>query len=89
MATVHLGAFLRELGAPARWTTDQVSVAGLLSELESTYPALRLRLRDERGELLRQVRVLVRGEDVRNSLSLATPIGARDEVEILRATPGG
>lgn len=89
MAELRLDGFLREFGPPAHGSTSQDSVAALLDELETTYPRLRRKLRDETGELRRFVRVFVNGEDVRNGAGLATPLTASDRVEILPSVAGG
>lgn len=82
---------------PLRSTTDGASevkvesndVAGVLRELESQYPGIRGRLRDERGELRRFVNLFVNGEDVRFLEGLETALKAGDEVSIIPAVAGG
>jgi molybdopterin synthase sulfur carrier subunit len=89
MPELRIDGFLREFGPPARASTTRDTVAGVLDELEATYPRLRLKLRDEMGELRRFVRVFVNGEDIRNGEGLATPLKSADEVEILHSIQGG
>jgi sulfur-carrier protein len=86
---VRIDSFLREYGPPSKVTATSTSVAGLLDELEARYPRLRLKLRDETGELRRFVRVFVNGDDVRNGEGLATSLAGPDRVDILHSIQGG
>ncbi len=82
---------------PLRATTDGASevqvqpanVAGALHELESRYPAMKGRLRDDAGELRRFVNLFVNGEDVRFLQGLETALNAGDELSIIPAVAGG
>lgn len=89
MAEVRLDAMLREYSAPTRTETDATSVESLLTDLESRYPRLRLRLRDEAGTIRRFVRVFVNGRSIEELAGLTTPLGASDRVEILHSIQGG
>jgi molybdopterin synthase sulfur carrier subunit len=89
MTEVRLDGYVREFGPPSRTVTARRSVEELLDELESTYPRLRLKLRDEAGELRRFVRIFVNREDVRNGEGLKTPLASTDEVDILHSLQGG
>jgi sulfur-carrier protein len=82
---------------PLRTATDGVAevsleaatVAGLIDDLESRYPAIRGRLRDEHGQLRRFVNMYLNGEDVRFRDGLATGLRAGDELSIVPAVAGG
>jgi len=82
---------------PLRSATDGVAelesnaqtVAGLIAELESRYPAIKGRLRDEQGALRRFVNLYVNGEDVRFRDGLDTSLQAGDELSIVPAVAGG
>jgi molybdopterin synthase sulfur carrier subunit len=82
---------------PLRSATDGVAelnseagtVATLLEDLESRYPAIKGRLRDETGALRRFVNLYVNGEDVRFSKGLDTSLKAGDELSIVPAVAGG
>jgi MoaD family protein len=82
---------------PLRAATDGVAelesnaqtVAGLIAELESRYPAIKGRLRDEQGALRRFVNLYVNGEDVRFRDGLDTSLQAGDELSIVPAVAGG
>ena len=65
------------------------SVAQVLGELESRFPAIRPRLRDDEGSLRRFVNLYVNGEDVRFLQGLDTSLKAGDEVSIIPAVAGG
>lgn len=89
MATVRLDGMLREFGPGPRWESSATSVERLLEELESAYPRLRRKLRDETGEVRRYVRIFVNGEDVRNGSGVGTPLAGSDRVDILHSIQGG
>ena len=61
----------------------------LLDDLETRYPAIKGRLRDEAGELRRFVNLYVNGEDVRFKQGLETSLAAGDELSIVPAVAGG
>ncbi|MFN8632618.1 MAG: ubiquitin-like small modifier protein 1 [Chloroflexota bacterium] len=65
------------------------SVDQVLNELESRFPAIRQRLRDEEGAIRRFVNLYVNGEDVRFLQGLQTGVKAGDEVSIIPAVAGG
>jgi molybdopterin synthase sulfur carrier subunit len=89
MAEVELDGMLREFGVGRHVRSDAGTVEALLSDLESRYPRLRFRLRDESGALRRFVRVFVNGEDVATRGGLGTPLGSDDRVDILHSIQGG
>ena len=82
---------------PLRPATDGVAevnmeasdVGALIVELETRYPAIRGRLRDESGALRRFVNLYVNGEDVRFKDGLGTSLSAGDELSIVPAVAGG
>jgi molybdopterin synthase sulfur carrier subunit len=65
------------------------SVAEVLGVLESRFPDLRPRLRDDAGELRRFVNLYVNGEDIRFLSGLQTAVKAGDEMSIIPAVAGG
>jgi sulfur-carrier protein len=73
----------------AELNSDAGTVATLLEDLESRYPAIKGRLRDETGALRRFVNLYVNGEDVRFSKGLDTSLKAGDELSIVPAVAGG
>jgi molybdopterin synthase sulfur carrier subunit len=70
-------------------TVGASSVDQALTELETQYPAIRQRLRDDEGALRRFVNLYVNGEDVRFLQGLKTDLKAGDEVSIIPAVAGG
>jgi len=72
---------------------DRVEAAGstvgeIVTQLVTTYPALRERLFDG-AELRRFVNVYVNDEDIRYLDDLATPVAPGDELSIIPAVAGG
>jgi sulfur-carrier protein len=68
---------------------DASNVIGAISELETKYPAIRGRIRDESGAVRRFVNLYVNGEDVRFKEGLETSLTAGDELSIVPAVAGG
>ncbi|MGI9147008.1 MAG: ubiquitin-like small modifier protein 1 [Chloroflexota bacterium] len=73
----------------AELSSEAASVVGLIDDLESRYPAMRGRLRDESGALRRFVNLYVNGEDVRFQGGLETKLKPGDELSIVPAVAGG
>ena len=89
MATVRLDSMLKDFLPERTLSMSVQSVRTLLDELETTYPKLRWRIRDETGTVRRFVRVFVNGEEIGRLRGLDTPLGATDEVDILHSIQGG
>jgi sulfur-carrier protein len=73
----------------AELSLDAATVGALIDDLESRYPSIRGRLRDDDGELRRFVNLYVNGEDVRFREGLGTSLKAGDELSIVPAVAGG
>lgn len=73
----------------AELALDAATVGAVLNELESRYPSIRGRIRDDAGELRRFVNLYVNGEDVRFRDGLATGLHSGDELSIVPAVAGG
>jgi sulfur-carrier protein len=87
---VRIPAPLRSItNGESEVTVDGASVDQALSALESRFPQLRQRLRDDEGALRRFVNLYVNGEDVRFLQGLETDLNAGDEVAIIPAVAGG
>ncbi|MEB3316722.1 MAG: MoaD/ThiS family protein [Cyanobacteriota bacterium] len=65
------------------------SVAELINTLEETFPGVRGRIRDEKGQLRRFLNFYVNSEDIRFLDNEATALKAGDEVSIVPAVAGG
>jgi molybdopterin synthase sulfur carrier subunit len=73
----------------AELSSDAGTVVGLIEELETRYPAIRGRLRDDSGALRRFVNLYVNGQDVRFLTGLETSLKSGDELSIVPAVAGG
>ncbi len=76
-------------GGESEVSSEASTVVGLIEELETRYPAIRGRLRDENGALRRFVNLYVNGEDVRFLTGLQTSLKSGDELSIVPAVAGG
>ncbi|MGD0587763.1 MAG: MoaD/ThiS family protein [Thermoplasmata archaeon] len=86
---VHLDSWLREFGPPTHLRIRTDSVEHLLDELETRYPRLRFKIRDETGQLRRYVRVFVDGEDISGTTGVATVLEGARAIDILHSIAGG
>jgi sulfur-carrier protein len=73
----------------AELTLDAATVGGLIDDLETRYPGIRGRLRDDSGAVRRFINLYVNGEDVRFREGLGTSVKAGDELSIVPAVAGG
>jgi sulfur-carrier protein len=89
MASIRLDGMLKEFVPRLSLVSDSGSVRGVIADLEAQFPRLRLRIRDETGELRKYIRAFVNGEDVRGMRGLDTRVGPEDHVEILHSIQGG
>jgi len=65
------------------------TVADCLNALDSQYPGIGERLRDDSGEIRRFVNIYVNGDDVRFLEGAATALKPGDELSIIPAMAGG
>ncbi len=65
------------------------TVGEVLQWLTETYPGLKERLRDEKGEVRRFINIYVNDEDIRFVQNLETPLKEGDHVSIVPAIAGG
>ena len=89
MASIRLDQMLREFTPKLSLASDAGSVEGVVADLESRFPRLRFRLRDEYGKQRRFVRIFLNGEDVAGLQGLSTPVGPADHIDILHSIQGG
>ena len=73
----------------AELALDAATVGDLIDNLETRYPDIRGRLRDDSGQLRRFINVYLNGEDVRFRDGLGTSVRAGDELSIVPAVAGG
>ncbi|WP_373526481.1 MoaD/ThiS family protein [Nostoc sp.] len=65
------------------------TIAELLDSLEQSFPGIKSRLCDEKGELRRFLNFYVDSEDIRYLDGINTPLKDGDEVSIVPAVAGG
>ncbi len=65
------------------------TVGEVIQWLTETYPSLRERLRDEKGEVRRFINIYVNNEDIRFIQNLETPVKEGDQISIIPAIAGG
>jgi uncharacterized protein (TIGR00369 family) len=84
------GALRSEVDGASRVSLSSVgTLRAVLDEVESRWPRLGRRIRDERGELRRYVNVYVNGEDCRSLAGQETPVGDDAEVQVIPSVAGG
>ena len=90
MPTIRIPTPLRKLtGERETIEADGATVGELLAAIDQTYPGLRERICDEKGQVRRFVNVYVNDEDIRFLEDQATPVKGTDEVSIVPAIAGG
>jgi sulfur-carrier protein len=89
VAEVYLDAMLAQYAPKRRLSSPATTVDALIDDLESRYPRLRHRLRDETRKIRPFVKFFVNGEEIPRSDGNAHPLAPRDEVEILHSIQGG
>ena len=90
MPTIRIPTPLRKLtGERETIEADGATVGELLTAIDQTYPGLRERICDEKGQVRRFVNVYVNDEDIRFLEDQATPVKGTDEVSIVPAIAGG
>lgn len=65
------------------------SISQLIDSLESSFPGMRERICDEKGEVRRFINVYLNDEDIRFLQQKNTPLKVGDEVSIVPAIAGG
>jgi molybdopterin synthase sulfur carrier subunit len=73
----------------ARVEVNGSTVAEVLDGLESQFPGIGERLRDDTGQLRRFVNVFVNGTNIRDADGADTALAPGDEVGIIPAMAGG
>lgn len=90
MPSVRIPSALRGLtGGHADVPTTAATVREVIADLDRRYPGLGARVLDASGGVKPFIRVFVGGEDISARAGLDTPVGERDEVEIIPALAGG
>jgi molybdopterin synthase sulfur carrier subunit len=76
-------------GQQAEVAVDASTVGEALGGLQSQFPALKERLRDDTGKIRRFINLYVNDEDIRFLQNEETPIKDGDEISIVPAIAGG
>jgi molybdopterin synthase sulfur carrier subunit len=79
----------RFTGGEARVLVTGTTVGSALDALESQFPGIGERIRDESGQIRRFVNVFVNGRNVRDADGIETRLASGDEVGIIPAMAGG
>jgi molybdopterin synthase sulfur carrier subunit len=79
----------RFTGGEAKVVVAGSSVGEVLDALESAYPGIGERLRDDSGQIRRFVNVFVNGQNIRDGQGVETRLAGGDEVGIIPAMAGG
>jgi molybdopterin synthase sulfur carrier subunit len=69
--------------------SDDQTVAQVLDRAFSEHRILDGKVRDERGQIRRHVKIFVNGEDATRGAGVATPVPAGARVHIINAVSGG
>jgi len=89
MAEVHLDSMLSQFVPKRTVQSSARSLSALLDDLESRFPRLRHRLRDETEVVRPFVKIFVNGKEVRPNGKRGPRLGPDDEVDILHSIQGG
>ncbi|MHB1499587.1 MAG: MoaD/ThiS family protein [Candidatus Dormibacteria bacterium] len=89
-ATLVVPAALRSsAGGLGRIPTAATTVAAALDQLALEWPQLERRLRDERGQLRRHVKLYLEADDISDLAGMATPLPDGSRLHIIPAVSGG
>jgi len=90
MPSIRIPSSLRGLtGGHADIVTTAATVREAIADLDRRYPGIAARVLDGSGDVKRFIRVFVGAEDIAGLSGLDTPVGERDEIEIIPAIAGG
>jgi molybdopterin synthase sulfur carrier subunit len=90
MPTVRIPTPLRKLTNNLEEVrADGSSIGEVLRSLEASYPGIRERICDEKGQVRRFVNIFANDEDIRFLQNLETPVKETDEISIVPAIAGG
>jgi sulfur-carrier protein len=89
MATVTFTSALQRFLAAPSADIEAETVRAALDAMFRSHPALRSYVLDDQGALRRHVAVYVNGAPLRDRVTLADPLGPRDQVYVFQALTGG
>lgn len=82
-------AFVRHTDGQKQFDSDAADLAGLVSDMESKFPALGSHVKDEDGKLRRFINVYVNDEDIRFLGGESYKFQDGDEVMLIPSIAGG
>ncbi|MBT9330496.1 MoaD/ThiS family protein [Paracidobacterium acidisoli] len=82
-------AFQKHTNGARELTSSAANLPGLITEIETTFPALRTHLRDENGEVRRFINFYVNEEDIRFLGNEKYNFQDGDEVLVIPSIAGG
>ncbi|GAB4520851.1 MAG: MoaD/ThiS family protein [Haliangiales bacterium] len=90
MATVRIPTPLRKLTEGKEEVSASGSTIGeVIAALEASYPGIKARICDDKGDVRRFVNIFANDEDIRFLKNLDTPVADKDEISIVPAIAGG
>jgi molybdopterin synthase sulfur carrier subunit len=90
MATVRIPTPLRKLtNGQEEVKVAGATVAAVIAGLDGSFPGLKERICDDKGQLRRFVNVFKNDEDIRFLKNLETEVADADELSIVPAIAGG
>ncbi len=89
MAEVHLDSMLAQFVPRRTVQSSARTLNSLLDDLESRFPRLRHRLRDETETVRPFVKIFVNGREIRTDGAKDPRLAPEDEVDILHSIQGG
>lgn len=90
MATIRIPTPLRKLTeGKEEVTASGATIAEVIASLEQSYPGIKARICDEKGDVRRFVNIFANEEDIRFLQNLDTPVSDKDEISIVPAIAGG
>ena len=66
-----------------------VILAGILEEIEASYPGISSYILDEQGNLRRHVNIFINGKMIPDRTKLNNKVGDKSEIYIIQALSGG
>ena len=82
-------AFTRHTDGQKQFNSSAPNLTGLLSEIDSSFPALATQIKDEQGKLRRFINIYVNDEDIRFLGGETYAFADGDEVMLIPSIAGG
>jgi len=82
-------AFVRHTDGQKQFASTASNLAGLLAEIDQTFPALGTQIKDEEGKLRRFINIYINDEDIRFLGGDAYAFQDGDEIMLIPSIAGG